>query len=135
MNRYKGILDFLETVKLVRCWDRTPAILDEDLDNLISQAKMAINLLNEKEYIKNCLAVIKKGTSIWFVDYEEGEIEEAVVHSVHYTDGRIESFSVDFKESGDFDEFIGEAIGDNFFASKEMAMQALVNGHGIRGDC
>lgn len=101
---------------------------------LITEAlQMAVNVLNEKADMEECLKAIKKGSSVWFVDHEEGEIEEAVVRNVHYVDGRIDSFAVDFKESGYFDEFVGEAIGDNFFASEGMAMQALVNGRGIKG--
>lgn len=94
---------------------------------------MAIGLLRERAALENCLTHIQKGSPIWYVDFESGEVEKGEVFSVCYKNGRIDSFSVDFKESGDFDEFFGEAIGDNFFVSEEMANQALVNGHGIKG--
>ncbi len=67
---------------------------------------------------------IKKGDQIWCVDFESGEIEEGEVSSVCHRDGRIERFEVDFKEAGDSDYFYGDALGDNFFASKEDAQNA-----------
>lgn len=106
---------------------------DDAHETRITKAlQIAISLLRERAALEDCVAVIKKRSPIWYVDFEEGEIEEGIVHSVCYKDGRIDSFSVDFVESGDFDEFVGEAIGNNFFASKEMAEQALIIGHGIR---
>lgn len=95
--------------------------------------KMAIGLLRERAALEDCLTYIQKGSPIWYVDFESGEIEKGEVFGVRYKDGLIDSFSVDFKESGDFDEFFGEAIGDNFFVSEEMAKQALINGHGMKG--
>lgn len=99
----------------------------------ISEAlKMALDLLNERAALEDCANTIKKGSQVWYVDYESGEIEEGEVFSVQYKDQHIDSFSVEFKETEDFDEFFGKAIGDCFFLSKEMAEQALINGHGVR---
>lgn len=100
---------------------------------LITEAlQMAVTLLRERSAIEDCFNAVRKGSTIWYVDFDSGKIEEGEVFSVQFKDRRIDSFSVNFKESGDFDEFIGDAIGDCFFISKEMAETALVNGHGIK---
>ena len=100
---------------------------------LITEAlQMAMTLLRERANLENCSKAIRKGDAIWYVDFESGEIEEREVFSIQFKDGRIDSFSVDFKETGNFDEFVGDAIGDCFFISKEMAESALANGHGIK---
>lgn len=70
----------------------------------------------------------KHGMQIWYVDFETGEIEEGEVVSVQYKDGELDSFSVQFKETGDFDDFYGYGWGDCFFGSKEMAENALLKG-------
>lgn len=67
---------------------------------------------------------IKKGDAIFYLDDNSGEIEEGIVNTVHYKNGAIDSFSVDFKDSGDFDEFCGHALGDCFFTSMESAQAA-----------
>ena len=72
--------------------------------------------------------VIQKGTPVWYVDFESGRIERGVVFSVQYKDQKVDSFSVDFEETGDFDEFYGDAIGHCFFLSEEMAKAELVRG-------
>lgn len=68
---------------------------------------------------------LKKGMIIWYVDTDTGEIEEGEVFSTDYKDGHLDSFSVDFKVSGDFDEFFGSAWGCCFFGSREQAQAAL----------
>ena len=68
---------------------------------------------------------IKKGMTIWYVDSDTGEIEEGKVFSVNYKDGCLDSFSVDFKLSKDFDEFCGDAWRKCFFGSLEQAEAAL----------
>lgn len=98
---------------------------------LITEAlQMAVTLLRERADLENCSKAVRKGDAIWYVDFESGEIEEGEVFSIQFKDGRIDSFSVDFKETGNFDEFVGDAIGDCFFISKEMAESALANGQG-----
>lgn len=67
---------------------------------------------------------IKKGDAIWYLDDDSGEIEEGIVNTVYYKNGKVDSFSVDFKDSGDFDEFYGDALGDCFFTSMESAEAA-----------
>lgn len=68
--------------------------------------------------------VLRKGTPVWYVDNETGEIEPGKVFIASYKDGKLDSFSVDF-ECGDFDEFVGSALGNCFFGSKEQAEAAL----------
>ena len=62
---------------------------------------------------------LKKGDPIYYVDDEEHFVEEGVIFGVERSDGKIESFAVDFKD--DFDEFNGKALGVCFFRSKELA--------------
>lgn len=99
----------------------------KDECQFIEALKMAVSLLKERVVIENC-HFIKKGDKIWYVDFDTGEIEEGKVFSVYYKDGYIDSFSVDFKETGDFDEFIGASMGKYFFTSEEIAKAALING-------
>ena len=68
--------------------------------------------------------VLRKGTPVWYVDNATGEIEPGKVFIASYKDGKLDSFSVDF-ECGDFDEFVGSALGNCFFGSKEQAEAAL----------
>lgn len=78
-------------------------------------------ILHEKE-------PLTEGMRIWYADQNTGEIEEGEVFSAHYEDGKLDSFSVNFIPSGDFDEFIGSAWGDCFFGSPEQAKAALLKG-------
>ena len=71
------------------------------------------------------LPIVTKGLSVWYVDTDSGEIEEGKVFSAYYKDGKLDSFSVDFKESKDFDEFSGIAWGACFFPTKKQAVAAL----------
>ena len=68
---------------------------------------------------------LKKGMSVWYVDTDTGETEEGKVFSVNYKGEHLDSFSVNFKVSDDFDEFLGSAWGDCLFGSKEQAEKAL----------
>lgn len=69
---------------------------------------------------------IKKGTPIWYVDFDSCEIEQGTVFSVRYDKDRLASFAVEFAD--DFDEFQGEALGVVFFLSESAAQAALVRG-------
>lgn len=73
------------------------------------------------------LPILKKGMSVWYVDTDSGEIEEGEVCSTYYQGGKLDSFSVEFKESEDFDEFFGSAWGACFFPTKEQAVAAFKN--------
>ena len=72
--------------------------------------------------------MLKTGPTVYYVD-NNGKIERGVVTSVYYDKGRLESFGIEFPESGDFDEFYGEAWGDCFFGSEEEALDRLREGN------
>ena len=72
--------------------------------------------------------IVQKGSRVWYVDFDSGCIEIGTVFSAYYKDGKLDSFSVEFDNDGDFDEFYGSAIGDCFFLSEESAKTALVRG-------
>ena len=69
---------------------------------------------------------LTEGMHVWYADKDTGEIEEGEVFSAHYKDGELDSFSVNFILSGDFDEFVGSAWGHRFFSSLEQAKAALL---------
>lgn len=87
--------------------------------------RIAAVLCRERAAIEEMQTMLKKGDPIWYANPEEGCIEEGEIFDVHYKDGIIESLSVDFKKSGDFDEFYAKALGENLFANREMAENAL----------
>ena len=68
------------------------------------------------------------GTELWYVDEDTGEIERAIVATVSYKDGKLDSFSAEFPESDDFDEFYGHAFGSCFFSSEAQAKMKLAKG-------
>ena len=87
--------------------------------------RLAVNLLRNFALTEE--GIITKGTPVWYVDFEYGYIEKGTVFSAQYKDGELESFSVDFDKSGDFDEFYGSAIGECFFLSEDMAKYSLIH--------
>ena len=87
--------------------------------------QMAVELCMEKAKKEDFCKNIKKGDLIWYVDFESEEIEECEIFDVHYKNGQVDYFSVNFIETGDFDEFEGKYLGDCFFANKKMAEVAL----------
>lgn len=80
----------------------------------------------------NCAAEdytkLRRGDKIYYVDLELGQVEEGIIDSVHFKDGRVDDFSVDFVESKDFDQFYGSALGKRFFLSQANAEKALIEG-------
>lgn len=81
-------------------------------------AEMAERWYNEHQFADTMLTV---GTELWYVDEDTGEIERAVVVTVNYKDGKLDSFGAEFPESDDFDEFYGHAFGSCFFSSEAQA--------------
>lgn len=69
---------------------------------------------------------LSSNDDIYYVDEELGLVEHGKIFSVHFKDGEVESFSVDF-DCGDFDEFKGEALGTDFFTNKAEA-EAILRG-------
>lgn len=86
---------------------------------------MAVNVLRERAMLEDCSEQFKVGNSIWYVDFDTGTVEEGKIFDIQYNNGHIGSFSVEFKETGDFDEFYGDGIGRYFFPSADMANVAL----------
>lgn len=89
--------------------------------------KMAVDALNEKADLEEMDSRIKDGDPIWYVDAELQEIEEGKVVHVVFKNNKVDSISVDFLESGDFDEFYGTAMNECLFTSEEAARLALCN--------
>lgn len=95
---------------------------------IITQAlAMAVQVLNERADLEEFDSRIKSGDPIWYVDAEMQEIEEGKVVEVVFKGNKVDSISVDFIESGDFDEFNGTAMDDCLFTTKEAAKLALCN--------
>lgn len=67
------------------------------------------------------------GDDIYYADTENGFVEHGTVFIASYKDGRLDSFSVDF-DDGDFNEFVGEALGHSFFKDKDDAAKAVKKG-------
>lgn len=97
---------------------------------LVNAANELLAVLAEKWFTEHAAAetVLTSGTELWRVDDETGEIERAVVVAAHYHEDELESFSVDFPDCGDFDEFFGSALGSSFFRSEAQAKLHLKKG-------
>lgn len=93
---------------------------------VVEALRVAVNVLRKLSLAEEC--VIQKGTPVWYVDFEHGFIERGVVFGVQYKDKKVDSFSVDFEDTGDFDEFYGEALGHCFFLDEETAKAELALG-------
>lgn len=81
-------------------------------------SEIAQRWYNEHQFVDTMLTV---GTVLWYVDEDTGEIERAVVATVNYKDGKLDSFGAEFLDSDDFAEFCGSAIGSCFFFSEDKA--------------
>lgn len=81
-------------------------------------SEIAQRWYNEYQFVDAMLTV---GTELWYVDEDTGEIERAVVATVSYKDGKLDSFGAEFPDSDDFAEFCGSAIGSCFFFSEDKA--------------
>lgn len=97
---------------------------------LINAANELLAVLAEKWFTEHAAAetALTPGTELWRVDEETGEVERAVVTTVQYQEGKLESFGADFPDSGDFDEFFGSALGSSFFRSEAQAKLHLKKG-------
>lgn len=69
-------------------------------------------------WFKPNLYNFSNGTAVWYVDKDV--IERGKIESVQWCGPKVESFSVRF-DSGEFDEFYGEAIDDSIFMSEYEA--------------
>lgn len=126
--------------------EETGAVGEDDFDGIF---RKAINerrelagggLINATAELKSVLAekwynehrkldeMLTPGTDLWYVD-EDGTIEHAVVATVSYKNGELDSFSAEFPDSDDFDEFFGTALGSCFFRSEDAAKRAILEGN------
>ena len=94
-------------------------ILGEDYD--LDELK---KLIEEKDARSQMPEV---GMTVFYLDSDTGELEQGTVFSVHYKNSILDTIAIDF-DSGDFDEFIGEAWNDCIFSSKEKALDSLRRG-------
>ena len=95
-------------------------ILGEDYD--LDELKTLIEEKNARSQMP------KVGMTVFYLDSDTGELEQGTVFSVHYKNSILDTIAIDF-DSGDFDEFIGEAWNDCIFNSKESALNALREGN------
>ena len=69
---------------------------------------------------------LKPGDTVWYIDKEEQTMERGEISLISFKDEDIvDSFSVTFPDTNDFDEFLGSALGTCFFISKFKAQQEL----------
>lgn len=71
--------------------------------------------------------VLMAGDKVWYANKEYGEVERGIVDTVYYKNGKLETIGVNFPDSGDFDELIGEALGSTLFRSQKEAMDCLTD--------
>lgn len=114
-NRYRGeAVDRLAEIEDI--------ISDEDGNYNLDRLTKIMELEKQRS------EMLKTGPTVYYVD-NDGKIERGVVTSICYDKGRLESFGIEFPESGDFDEFWGNAWGDCFFSSEEEALDRLREGN------
>ena len=77
-----------------------------------------------KEFIKESYIGLTSGNRIYYVNDEDGVIEQGRVHLVEFRDDKVYSISVYF-DNNDFDEFYGEALGCCLFVNKTRAEKEL----------
>lgn len=118
---YKEAADRIQEHMYIHYGDEYPYAI-----KITEALKLAVDVLRKFSLTED--GAIQKGTPVWYVDFENGYIERGVVHGVQYKDHKVDSFSVYFDETGDFDEFCGDAIGDCFFLDEETAKAELVRG-------
>ena len=78
-----------------------------------------LKLILEEDYTSLCA-----GSDLWCVVEDEDVVEHCKIHDIVFKNGKVDVFSVYF-DNGDFDEFYGYALGDNFFTDKTKAMDRL----------
>ena len=105
-----------------------------DAELLQAYEKYPVNSGIIAEIVQRWLRVKKQaqlplaaGDDIYYADAENGFVEHGTVFVASYKDGRLDSFSVDF-DDGDFNEFVGEALGRSFFKDKDDAAECVRKG-------
>ena len=90
-------------------------------------SEIAQRWYNEHQYDGTMMA---DGTELWHVCEDTSEIKRAIVTSVQYKDGKLDSFGAEFPDSDDFAEFCGSAIGSCFFFSEAKAKLKVLEKEG-----
>lgn len=90
-----------------------------------SQARMIANKLMATIEEKEDYLSLEKGDTVYYVNIDEGMVEKAIIFSIHIKDNKVDSFSCDFPDCNDFDEFKGSALGNSFFIDKSRAEDEL----------
>lgn len=101
---------------------------DSDIGVKVTDTIMALlQELSERWFQEHDLvdSMLTVGKTLWYANKETGEVERAVVESVNYENGKLESFGANFPESNDWDLFFGSALGDVFFQSEAQAKMYL----------
>ena len=90
---------------------------------IINAANELMFAIAEKWVAEHELAetMLTPGTTLWYADEDTGSVERAIVCTVQYKDDKLYSFSAEFPDSDDFDEFVGSALGSCFFRSEAQA--------------
>lgn len=107
-----------------------------EIEDIISDDEGVYNLDRLGEIMKRekqLSEMLESEATVYYLDDDDGKIERGVVTSVEYDGEKLVSFGVEFPESGDFDEFFGEAWGDCFFSSEEDALNKLREGNREEG--
>ena len=73
--------------------------------------------------------MLHEGDDLWYVDFDAGSIEHGKASGINYKEGKLDSFGVDF-DCGDYDVFVGEALGKTFYRSEISAQKTLLKGTG-----
>ena len=67
---------------------------------------------------------IENGDDVWYVDYEENNVEHGIITSVTYKDGEVYAFFVEW-DYGDADEYDGQGLGRHYFLKQSNALDEL----------
>lgn len=81
---------------------------------LMEMARRFYNITNNEDY-----SSMKIGDPIFYLDSDNGEIEEGSVHGIYFKNGKVDTVSVDFQD--DFDEFDGDGLGRSLFRTEDAA--------------
>lgn len=86
----------------------------------VDRCPMCGRKFNDKEdYLS-----IENGDDVWYVDYEENNVEHGIITSVTYKDGEVYAFFVEW-DYGDADEYDGQGLGRHYFLKQSNALDEL----------
>lgn len=115
-------VQYIEKEPLI-AWLENMGVSKNIIDAIADESRfpvMSISKVDENNFPKN-------GDDIYYVDHELGEIEHGEIYLLDFGYNMLECIGVNF-DNGDYDEFVGEALGRSLFLDKEMAINKLVSG-------